>query len=85
MIFTRTFLLDTAERALKTAAQAAAALLLNSAVGLFDIDWADAAATVGTAALVSVLTSLASSGIGSNGTASLVRSVVDDGSGRHIS
>lgn len=63
---------DCAERAIKTAVQALLALL---AVGttVLDLDWGNAAAVVGTAALVSVLTSLVSASVGDMGSASLVR------------
>ncbi|GAA4809677.1 holin [Tomitella cavernea] len=62
---------DTGERAVKTAVQALLALL---AVGttVLDLDWGNAAAVVGTAALVSVLTSLVSSGIGDHDSPSLL-------------
>lgn len=62
---------DAAERAAKTAAQAIVALLVTG-VTVVDIDWAQAAAVAGTAALVSVLMSVVSSGVGDPESASAV-------------
>ena len=65
---------DALERAVKTAAQTVVGLLV-AGVTVLDIDWGQAAAVTGTAALASILTSLISSGVGDHGSASLV----DDG------
>ena len=54
----------TAERAIKTAAQVAAALIGTGAVGITTLDWAQIGSVSATAAVVSVLTSLASDRIG---------------------
>lgn len=56
-----------AERAIKTFAQTAVALLGSDAVGLFDVNWASVASASGMAAVVSILTSIASSGVGNVG------------------
>lgn len=56
---------STFERAVKTAAQ--------SAVGLLDIGWVRVALDVGFAAIVSVLTSIAGSQLGTAGAPSLVK------------
>ena len=69
---------DIAERATKTAAQSALGVLGAGYAGLFDVDWQGVASVAGLAAVVSVLTSVASSGFGS-GTPSLV----DSGAGKH--
>ncbi|NDK91028.1 holin [Gordonia desulfuricans] len=68
-MWTKTFWLDLAERAIKTAAQSAAAVLTATSVEA--IDWAAGGAIVGVATAVSVLTSLASRG--NSDSASLVR------------
>lgn len=67
----KTFWYDLAERAIKTAAQALLAVFV-AGVTIMSVDWLDALAITGTAALVSVLTSIASAGVGSKDTASLV-------------
>lgn len=53
----------TAERAVKTAAQAAIALFA-AGVTILDIDWGQGAAVVATATLLSVLSSVASNNFG---------------------
>ena len=70
-MLSRAFLKDLAERAIKTAAQALLAVFV-AGVTIMSVDWVDALAITGTAALVSALTSIASAGVGSKGTASLV-------------
>lgn len=65
------FFKDLAERAIKTAAQALVAMFV-AGVTILSVSWLDAFAVAGTAALVSVLTSIASSGVGRPGTPSLV-------------
>lgn len=72
------YLKDIAERALKTAAQTALGVLGVNYAGLFDVDWQGVASASGLAALVSILTSVASSGFGA-GTPSLV----DSSPGKH--
>lgn len=67
----REFWLDLAERAAKTAAQAAAGVLAGTTV--LAIDWRQALLIVGTAVAASVLTSLGSAQIGDVGTASAIR------------
>ncbi len=74
-MFSSFFWKDAAERAVKTFAQVAATFLVVGTTGVLEVDWLQVVSVSGVAALVSVLTSLASSGIGTEGTASLV---VDD-------
>ena len=71
---------DAAERAVATAAEAGAGLLLVDAlpVGVLAVDWRAGLSLVASAALLSVLKSLAASRIGDPDSASLVPSV-----GRH--
>ena len=61
---TGTFWAAALERAVKTAAQVAAALIGTGAVGLTELDWAQIGSVSATAAVLSVLTSLASDRIG---------------------
>ncbi|MGG6652022.1 UNVERIFIED_CONTAM: holin [Salmonella enterica subsp. enterica serovar Weltevreden] len=61
------------ERAGRTAAQSAVGILTVDATGLLDIDWAGVASVVGLAAIVSVLTSIAGSQVGTAGDPSLVK------------
>ena len=65
------FFKDMAERAVKTFAQAMIGALGASATGLIGIDWIQALSIAGFATLISILTSIASLGIGDD-TASLV-------------
>ena len=78
-MWTLDFWKDTAERAVKTFAQAVVALLTAGATTILDVDWTQAASVGGLAALVSVLTSIASTGIGDHHTAAALRGHV----GRH--
>jgi hypothetical protein len=73
-MFDAQFWKDTAERAVKTFAQALAAVFGADGLGLLNAPWGTALSTAGMAAVLSVLTSVASAGAGTQGTASLVRS-----------
>lgn len=64
------FWIDTAERAIKTFAQTLVALLGAGAVDILNVNWGDMTAVSLGAAVVSVLTSIASAGSGNS--ASLV-------------
>ncbi len=57
----------TAERAVKTVAQSAAALLVGNGVGILDVDWSQTGSVSALAGIVSVLTSVASAQIGGDG------------------
>lgn len=65
-MFTRKFWKATAERAVKTLAQSAIATATAAGTGLVDTDWVGIASTAGMAAVLSVLSSLASSGAGND-------------------
>lgn len=71
-MFTKLFWKDAFERAVKTFAQAAVAVLTARTIGLFEVDWVNLASVAGMAALVSVLMSIASAGVGVKGTASMM-------------
>ncbi|MFI8931054.1 hypothetical protein C9F11_06380 [Streptomyces sp. YIM 121038] len=57
----------TAERAVRTFAQALAAILVAGATNLLDVAWAAALGTAGMAALLAVLTALGSAKVGPPG------------------
>jgi hypothetical protein len=61
------------ERAIKTAAQAASALLVGEGVGLLDINWGVVGSIAGLAALASVLSSIVTSGVGQPNSPSAVK------------
>ena len=63
-IFSIEFVKASGERALKTFAQALVAVFA-AGVTILDIDWIQSVAIAGTAALLSVLTSVASNNVGS--------------------
>lgn len=71
-MLSKQFWFDVGERAVKTAAQTAVALIGTGVVGFIEVDWMQVASVAGVAAVVSVLTSLASDRVGDPGTASLV-------------
>lgn len=71
-MLSKTFWKDAAERAVKTAAQTAIALIGTELVGVIEVDWVNIASVSGVAALVSVLTSVASAPVGVPDTPSVV-------------
>lgn len=67
-MWSHTFWVATAERAIKTFAQTLAAVLLASnVVGLLDADWPAALSAAALASLLSVLTSIGSATVGNDG------------------
>ena len=77
-MFSKQFLLDMTERAIKTIAQTViASLLASGALGLFDANWGDILSVAGLAGVISLLTSIASSGTGDSDSASLVNNEGD--------
>jgi hypothetical protein len=60
MIWTSAFWKAAAERAVKTFAQAEAALLLAAGTGILDTDWTTSLSVSGMAGVISVLTSVGS-------------------------
>lgn len=79
-MFTRAFLYALLERAVKTFAQTAAAMLVAAGSGLLDADWITVASVAGMAAVVSVLTSIGS-GAATDGSPSLTSEYLPDHSG----
>jgi hypothetical protein len=70
-MLTKAFWLATAERAVKTFAQAVLALFIGGAT-VITIDWQQVIALGGTAAVISILTSVISSQVGPEGSPSVV-------------
>ncbi len=72
-LFTKAFWMETIERAVKTSAQfVIGAGILGEGADFFALDWAIVGSFALTGAILSVLTSLASIGIGSKGTPSVI-------------
>lgn len=61
-MFTKDFWVDTFERAIRTACQAALSAGVVGGVGLFQVDWLNVCSVALVAAIASVLTCVASSG-----------------------
>lgn len=71
-MFTASFWKSAAERAVKTVAQALIAVVAASQFNWFNADWKAIVGTAATAGVLSILTSIASDGIGPKGTPSVV-------------
>ncbi|GLZ76860.1 hypothetical protein Afil01_16670 [Actinorhabdospora filicis] len=71
-MWTWNFWKQTLERAIKTAAQVAAALLGVAGMGILDVNWKSIGSIVALAVLASLLTSIATSGIGQTDSPSAV-------------
>lgn len=79
------FWVAAAERALKTLAQTLVALIGANAVSVMELDWPQMLGVAGTAAVVSILTSLASAPFGANNGPSLVdEGIIDPNSGADL-
>lgn len=84
-MFTKDFWVDTLERAIRTACQAALSAGVVGGVGLFDVDWTNVGGIALVAAIASVLTCVASSGkTDSISPASLATSEKAKVTGKHI-
>ncbi|MFD4630982.1 holin [Streptomyces sp. NPDC058284] len=66
-MWTAAFWKATAERAIRTFAQALAAVLVAGATSLLDVEWGAALATAGMAAALAVLTAVGASEVGARG------------------
>lgn len=71
-MWTKQFWVDSAERAIRTFAQALIAVLGAGAVNILTTDWTQALSVAAGAALLSLLMSIASSGVGIKGSPSLL-------------
>lgn len=84
-MFTKDFWVDTFERAIRTACQAALSAGVVGGVGLFDVDWQNVGGIALVAAIASVLTCVASSGkTDSISPASFAMSEKSKVTGKHI-
>lgn len=75
-MFSLSWLKDALERALKTAAQSLFGVLSLNGIDILHLDWGQTASLVGTATVLSILTSVLSSGGANPGTASLTKAIV---------
>lgn len=71
-MFTHQFWQLTIERAIKTFAQSLAAIFSAAGLGLLTVPWSASLSTAGMAAVLSVLTSMASAPVGESGSPSLL-------------
>lgn len=76
-MFTKSFWKSAAERAIKTIAQALIAVLAATTFDWFTADWQAIAGTAATAGVLSLLSSIASAGIGDKGTPSIVSGIAN--------
>lgn len=84
-MFTKDFWVDTLERAIRTACQAALSAGVVGGVGLFDVDWMNVGGIALVAAIASVLTCVASSGkTDSISPASFAMSEKAKAAGKHV-
>jgi hypothetical protein len=67
-MFTVKFWKDTAERTIRTFAQALLALIGTNAVAVTALDWPQMLAVSATAAVVAILTAIVATGVGDKGT-----------------
>ena len=72
-MFTIKFWKDAAERAIRTAAQALIALWATDVSGVLAVDWVQAGSVSALAALMSVLMSIAATGVGDRESAGLTK------------
>jgi hypothetical protein len=63
-MFSRNFWRAATERAVKTFAQAFAAMLVGNGIGLLDVNWVRVASVAGLAAVLSLATSVGSAQVG---------------------
>jgi hypothetical protein len=78
MIWTKEFWQESAERAVKTAAQAALAFFIVGETAFPAISWGEVAGAAAVGAIASVLTSMASAPFGPKDSPSLVGEDVED-------
>ncbi|MEU2111814.1 holin [Streptomyces sp. NPDC019507] len=66
-MFTRAFWKATGERMIRTFAQGTLAAVGADGIGVLDVDWGQAASVGGLAAVLALLTAVATSGVGQPG------------------
>lgn len=71
-MWSKTFWAQALERALKTTSQTAIGLLSTDGLGILEVEWWGVASVAGLAAILSILSSLASAGTGPDTSPSLV-------------
>ncbi len=71
-MFSKKFILDSVERAVKTVAQVALALVTVQGFDLLNANYVGIMSTIALAGLISILTSIASTSFGNKDSASLV-------------
>ena len=76
-LLTARFWVSAVERAIKTWAQVVASMLVGNGTSIITVDWLQILAVSGTAAVVSLLTSIASAGIGPHGPSLADESIVE--------
>lgn len=72
-LFTRKFVIDAADRAVRTFAQSALGAGIVGATDILSVNWIGVLSVGGLAAAISVLTSLAAERVGEPGTASVTK------------
>lgn len=72
-MFTKLFVKDALERVIKTMAQTALAVITVNGFSLLHANYIEILSTVGLAGLISLLTSVVSSGVASKDSASLIK------------
>ncbi|MEV1021934.1 holin [Streptomyces sp. NPDC050264] len=82
-MWTGSFWKATTERAIRTFAQALAAVLVAGATNLLDVDWAAALGTAGLATVLAVLTAVGTAGVGAHGPG-ILETPTHQGGGPHI-
>ena len=72
-MWSKKFWKETAERAIRTLSQVLLSMIVVGETGFLDVDWLQALSVAGLAAVASILMSIVATGIGDQGTASLIR------------
>lgn len=72
-MWSKKFWKEALDRAIKSFAQGAVALLSADGIGLFGVQWQDVFSVAGMMFVLSILTSIGSAPIGESGTASILK------------
>ncbi|MEU6388241.1 holin [Streptomyces sp. NPDC046939] len=81
-MWTAAFWKATAERAIRTFAQALAAVLVAGATNLLDVDWPAALGTAGLATVLAILTAVGTAEVGARGPG-ILETPTEDGAHAH--